>query len=324
LDTAEARYRPVPRERVLDGVIEAVNRSTVSAQISGRVVEIAFDVDDVVAEGAVIVRFDDREIRAEVERLEAELRSSAARLEQARREFERIDRLYRNQTVSRADFDRAEADHDAATAQLEASRAALAQARERLGYTVVRAPYGGIVTQRHIEIGEAASPGTPLMSGFSLERLRVEIDVPQRWIGEIRGASRTVVRLDDPDERTIAATGVTVFPYADRDSGTVRVRLDLPADVENLYPGMLVKALFETGSERRLMIPDGAVVYRSEVAGVYVVDSGGRVSFRHVRPGRANGSGEIEILSGLGEGEHVAVDPAAAVAVLIQAGRSRD
>lgn len=312
LTSETVAYRAVPREYQLDGVIEAINQATISAQTQGQVKEILFDVDDFVEAGSIIARIKDTEHRARVAQAAAELDSATATLNHAREEFERIKGLFNKQAASESAMDKAIADVKNAQARVEVAAAALEQANEQLAYTQVRAPYAGLVTQRHVQVGEMASPGQPLMTGISLKQLRVAVDVPQNLIPAIRAGQG--VRIHLPDNQVVAATGMTVFPFADQGSNTFKVRLNLPANLANLYPGMFVKAGFLTGEKRELAIPKSAVVQRSEVTGTYVIKEG-KVSFRLIRVGRDLGD-SLVVLSGLTEGEQVALDPISAGATL--------
>ena len=105
---------------------------------------------------------------------------------------------------------------------------------------------------------------------------------------------------------------LTIFPYADPGSNTFKVRLDLPEGSAALFPGMFVKTAFVIGERRVLMIPSESVAHRSEVTGVYIVRSDGRVGFRHVRLGNSYAAGMVSVLSGLERDESVALDPIAA------------
>lgn len=317
LETAVAQYQSVSRERVLDGVIEAVNRSTVSSQVSARVVQINFDVDDRVEQGALIVQFDDTEYRARLAEAAAARESAAAALQAADAHFRRIENLFQRRTASQSDYDQANADLGTARAQLDAAEAVVARIEQQLAYTKVRAPYSGIVTERHIELGETANPGTPLMSGFSLEQLRAVVSFPQRLISAVE-EHRTARVLIPGDDEAVPAEEITIFPYAVQGSSTITVRVLLPKNVAGLYPGMLVKVAFSMGNRLRLAIPAAALVYRSEVVGTYVVSDSGDVSFRHIRTGATSDDDTIEILAGLDDGERVALNPALAAARLRQ------
>lgn len=305
--TTKAAFEVAPRERIWDGRVEAVHQATVSAQTSGRIAELLFDVNDFVDAGAIIMRFTDKEQREAMNRAQAALAEAQARLEQASQEFTRVENMFRNETVSRARFDQARADRDAAQARLDAAKSGVETAQEQLEYTVVRAPYAGIVSKRHVELGELVSPGQPLISGLSLQSLRVNVDVPQGMFHAVRTIGKAFVYVD---EDRIAAESMTFFPVADPAANTFRVRVDLPDGAATLYPGMFVKVGFVVGETHRLLIPADAIVRRSELSAVYVV-AGDDVMLRQVRLGRHYGD-QVEVLAGLDEGEQVATDPIAA------------
>jgi len=308
LDTLVVGAESAPTERLLDGTVEAVHQSTVSAQTAGRVSDIYFDVNDVVPSGALILRIRSTEQVANFAQAQAALKEATARETEAESRYERIRDMYQRRVVAKATFDEASAGRDAAVARLSAARAGLEAAREGVAYTEVRAPYGGVVTQKFVQVGEAVAPGTPLMSGASLDALRVVAEVPQSLIEQARAARGAAVYVDG---RRIESTGLTVFPAAQPESNTFRARVELPKDVRGLAPGMFVKVGLVTGESERLLVPHTAIVERSEMRGVYVVAPDGRVTLRQVRLGHARGD-RVEILAGLAPGERVALDPMAA------------
>ncbi|MBL8202197.1 MAG: efflux RND transporter periplasmic adaptor subunit [Chromatiales bacterium] len=302
----------VPAERELDGAVEAVNQATVSAQTSGRVAEILHDVNDFVPAGALLMKLRSTEQRAGLQQAEAARVEATAREAEAQTRYARIRDMYERKVVAKAQLDQVAAERDAAVARLAAANAALDSAREGVAYTEVRAPYAGIVTARLVRVGESVSPGTPLMSGLSLEKLRVTVDIPQTLVEQVRRLRKAAVYVDG---RRIEATQVTIFPEADPATNTFRTRVDLPPNAADLYPGMFVKVGFVTGESPRLLVPKSAIVVRSEVTAVYVVDGDGRVSLRQVRTGGAFGD-RLEILAGLAAGERVALEPVAALRTL--------
>ncbi len=316
---AEVQQQILPDEQVLDGVIEAVNKSTVSAQTAGRVEEIMVDINDSVSQGAPIVRIRNIEQRAGLEQAQASLREAQARFIEAEAEYNRIRGVYERQLVAKAQMDSATATLNAAKARLEAAQAGVAQARESLGYTIISAPYSGIVLERHVELGESVQPGKPLMTGFSLDELRVIVNVPQRLIGPVRQHHQARV-LPPNGGDSIVAEKLIFFPYADPQSNVFKVRVYLPKKTKGLYPGMFVKTAFRVGEAQRLTIPRSALVQRGEVSAVYGVRDG-QVSLRQVRPGRAVGD-QMEILAGLEAGESVALDPIQAGVYLKEQARS--
>lgn len=311
--TAPAEYETVAREYRFDGVVEAVNQTTISAQTQGQLEAIYFDVDNFVDEGDLIAKINDTQHKTRVAQAAADLKSSTARMAQARDEFARIKGLFERKNASASARDQAEAELKGAQAQVEVSQAALEQAQEQLAYTQILAPYAGIVTERHIEVGEIAEPGAPIMTGISLEKLRVTVDVPQGVVPAVRELGEVTVYLPDGEQAEV--TKLTVFPYADPGSSTFKVRIDLAEGTQSLFPGMFVKSGIITGKKQELTVPASAVVHRSEVTGVYLVGDDDALSFVQIRAGRKHGQ-RIVVLSGLSEGEQVALDPVAAGAAL--------
>jgi RND family efflux transporter MFP subunit len=315
LETAAAMRQELETVRVFDGVVEPVNIATVSAQTSGQITEVNYDVNDFVAKDSVIVRVREIQQSAQVAQAEADLRAAKAHRLEAGENFKRAQDLFSTKSISKANFDSARAAMDTSKAQLDAAQAALAQAQELLDYTVVRAPFAGVVTARHVEIGETVSPGQPLMTGFSLDQLRVRVEVPQSMIEPIRqlGTARVITHNGI---RSLTAESLTIFPYANTGSNTFTVRIKLPDKSDNLYPGMLTKIAFVTGKKSSLVIPQSAVVQRSEVTGAYIIDAIGNIQLRQLRIGRKTVDGGIEVLAGLKEGEQVVVDPVLATVAL--------
>jgi RND family efflux transporter MFP subunit len=310
LPAVAAQRAAVQQERSYDGIVEAERRSTVSAQVAARIEAVPFDVDDFVERGAIIVQFRDRPVAAQLKQAEAAMEEAKARLAEARSNHGRILQLFEQDRVSRADMDRTTADLRSAEARVQAAEGALLAARESFENTVVRAPFSGIVVERHVEIGETATIGAPLMTGLSLEHLRVAVDVPQSDIGALRSDGEAWIDL--PDGSSLAAESIRVFPYADPSTHTFRARLGLAEGQHGIYPGMWVKVRFLTGEEQALLVPQSAVVQRSELTAVYVLAEDGVPRLRQVRLGRVQADGRVTILAGLDAGELVVTDPKAA------------
>jgi len=295
-------------ERLFDGIVEAVQQATITAQTSGRIVALERDVDDPVRRGDPILRISAVEQKANLDAARQALTEANAMVTEARSRFSRVNELAGRDLLSQSDLDRATADRDAAEARLAAARAGVAAAEEQFGYTQVRAPFDGVVTERHVDVGEAVAPGQPLTAVAALGALRVNVDVPQALADEVRALGSARVYAGDT---VLDSAGLTVFPAAASGSNTVRVRVDLPKGSQGLYPGMFVKAGFRSAEPVALRVPAPAIVRRSEVTAVYVVSGDGEVRLRQVRLGRQLGD-EVEVLAGLAAGESVATDPVAA------------
>lgn len=304
------------RGRAWDGVVEAVQQAALTAQTSGRVAEVAHDVDDRVGAGAVLVRLAAVEQQAEVDAARAHLHATQATAREAESDYRRYQELAGGQYVSRSQLERMQAARDSALAARDAAHARLASAGQTAGYTVVRAPYAGIVASRDVEPGESVTMGQRLVSLFAPGALRIEVDVPQGVAERVRNDPRATVLLHD--RRAAEAREVTVFPAADPSSHSVKVRVLLAPLEPAPAPGSTAKVLFPAAAaQAQPVIPPSAIVRRGEVNAVYVLAEG-RLSLRQVRLGETIPDG-IEVIAGLRPGETIAADPVAARQALVAA-----
>lgn len=308
LAVATVQYREVLQTYRIEGLVEATRQSTVSAQIGGRVKEIHFDVGDRVKQGQVIVRIDEREAAQALAGSQGQVLQAQANMQNAKATYERSKQLFAQKFISQAALDKALADYQAAQGQTAAIQAGASQANLAHGYTAVIAPYAGVVASRLVEVGEMVMPGKPLMTGFDPSDLRVLVSVPQDKLAEVGG--QPDVRIEIPAlNRWIKAASITVQPVADARTHSTQVRVNLPTNETGIYPGMFVRAHFVVGKANKLVIPASAVLRRSEVVGVYVVDSKGATQLRQVRLGESSAEGTVEVLAGLNPKEKVALNP---------------
>ncbi len=293
-----------------DGVVQAVEQAELSAQTSGRVARLSADVDQRVAAGQVLLRLTSEDQAAAVAAARAQVQAAEAQLTDAAARFERASKLVARKLISQDDFDRVRAAHDSATASRDAARAQLAQAQQQLDYTVVRAPYAGVIAARQVELGETVAPGRSLYTMYAPQRLRLEVLVPQTDASALRDKAAAAITL--PDGRQVAAAQVIVYPSADPQAHTTTVRVMLPAMDNPPRPGQTAKVRFAgTGGPAAIWLPATAVVERGELAGAYVVGDDDIV-LRQLRLGRRSAQ-RVEVIAGLAPGERVASDPVAAL-----------
>jgi multidrug efflux pump subunit AcrA (membrane-fusion protein) len=359
LETVLAEEQEVTDFHQLDGQIEAVNKSTVSAQTGGLISKLTYDVGDYVEKGSMIARISSdnqksslqaakasvNEARAAINsasasivQAEAGTREAQANYSAARAEFNRVKSLFDKRIISKSQYDQAEAamkstlarvesakaslnaakaGRSSASSSLSAAKAGLSQAGQQLAYTEVIAPYSGIVTERHVELGEVVSAGSPIMTGISLKEMRAVAYIPQRLISAVRKYKSARIYIGD-DKVGIPSKELIFFPYADASTNAFKVRLSFDSAPDGLFPGIFVKIGFKVGKEKHLVVPQTAIAYRSEVTGIYVVNDKSIPSLRQVRLGKLTNDGKIRILAGLDAGEKIATDPVHAAVFLKQ------
>jgi RND family efflux transporter MFP subunit len=308
ISTALVQYREVEQTYSIEGLVEATRQSTVSAQIGGRIKEINFDVGSRVNKGQVILRIDERETAQALAGSNAQVLQAQATMQNSKANYERSQQLFEQKFISQSALDKAQADYQVARAQAAASEAGASQASLAHGYSSVVAPYSGVVAARMVEVGEMVMPGKPMMVGFDPAEMRVVVSVPQYKLSDIGTHPKVLIEVPSLSKWVKAASTI-VQPIADARTHSTQVRVYLPANEAGVYPGMFVRAHFVVSKANRLVIPAKAVLHRSEVVAVYVVDEKGGVKLRQVRLGDASADGVVEVLAGLNPGEQVALDP---------------
>jgi RND family efflux transporter MFP subunit len=297
-----------------EGVVEAVRQSTIAAQVQARIVEMRVRAGDAVKSGQVLVRLDARTAADQVASGQAQVAAAQAQLEAARRDFERNRRLYEKRYISQAAMEQAETQHKAAEAQARASIAQAGVASTQSTFSTLLAPYTGVVASVSAEVGDMASPGTPLVTIYDPTELRVVAQVPESYAKLVASGKPVLVTIPGGtgEPRVVDTARVVMLPTANPATHTREIRLTLPS-AQGVSPGMFARARFPlvVAGAPRITVPASAVVRRPEFAAVYVVDASGRAQLRQVRLGRESGD-TVEVASGLAPGDRIAVDSVAA------------
>lgn len=293
------------------GTVEAVRQGTLSAQVSGRVLEVMVRSGESVKAGQPLVRIDAEDAVAAASADAATASGAAARLVTARADFERAQRLRAQDYISVAALQKSEAALRSAEAEARATEAAASAATTRAGWRTVTAPYAGTVTEVLVAAGDLASPGRPLVALYAPGALRLLAQVPESLAGRLQGAKPAFVVGEDATLSPLQVSTWAVVGAVDAATHSVTVRAELPVGTP-LKPGQFARLLLPLNvAVAQLRIPVRAVLHRSEVDAVYVVDGGGAAHLRQVRLGPVEGE-EVIVLAGLQDGEQIAVDPVAA------------
>jgi RND family efflux transporter MFP subunit len=300
----------------VEGVVEAVKSSVIAAQVAGSITQLTVKVGDKVRAGQLLARIDARLAGQQLSTSQAQVAAAQAQLAAASEEYARKQRLYEKQYISQAALQRAESDYKTAAAQTRAQLSQSGMANVQSGLHNISAPYAGVVSAVMTEVGDMALPGKPLLSLYDPSALRVVVNVPQSQLATLakNASNQVLIAAAIAAERKLNVTELTIMPTADPISNMVQLRLNLPQTLSSISPGMFARAqlaVTANGAQAQLYVPASAVIRRSELMAVYVVDSRGRAQLRQVRLGRTQGS-SIEVFAGLRAGERVALDPLAA------------
>jgi RND family efflux transporter MFP subunit len=325
---------------VLDasGYVTARRQATVSAKITGKIVEVLIEEGMRVEEGAVLARLDDTEAKAQLalarsqaaaaRSLLAEIR---AQLAQAERDFARQEELFRRELVSAQSLDAARAQRDALRGRLAATQDQIGVAQEQvevaevqLANTVVRAPFAGVVVAKAAQPGEMISPisagggftRTGIGTIVDMDSLEIQVDVNEAFINRVTPEQPVEATLNAYPDWKIPGSVIAIIPTADRNKATVKVRIAIKARDPRIVPDMGVRVAFlgSAGSgspgpgATAVVVPADAVVTGPGGQSAVFVFAGDKVERRPVTLGSAAGSTR-QVLSGLRAGEQVVVSP---------------
>lgn len=310
-----------PRLLSVTGTVEAADVSPIAARMMAPIVSISVHAGDTVRKGEVLVRLDNAQQQQALQQAQAAL-ASAQQMELAaqtgahlaRVTEERFSKLYATKSVSPQEFDEVQTKAQAASAQLDMARAqvkqaeaAVAQARTAVGYSVLTAPYDGVVTARMADPGAMAAPGMPLLTVENAGRYRFAVNVDASQMAGIRVGSKVEVVVDGIGVVRIPTTVTQVVAASDPMSRTVLVKADLPR-TPGLRSGLYGHAEFPTGTQSVIVVPVSAIVHRGSLNAVYALDSQQVASLRYVTLGNAK-EGQVEVLAGLQPGDVIVVAP---------------
>ena len=338
-----AVHQPITRTLRVTGSLTADEEAEVAAETGGRVVGTPVERGSRVAEGDPLVRIapteaeaSEREAEANVGQIEArlalepgkpfdaervpEVAAAKASKELAEADFQRIQSLLQDRVVSQAEFDQKRTQVEAARRQYDTARnsarqmfrqyeaagARLALAKKSLSDTTVRAPFGGLVVERKVSLGDFVTRGTKVATVVRVNPLRVELTVPEQWLAAIKPGLSLTLQVDAYAGRSFPGQVRFVSPAVRADQRALTVEAVVPNADGLLKPGLFAAALLQGAlTEEATLVPANALRTEGSISRLYVLH-GDHVEERVVKVGQANGS-LVEIVSGVVPGDQVAV-----------------
>lgn len=295
------------------GQLIARDRGTISAEVSGRVTEIVTDEGRAVESEGVVLRIDPERRELEVQTARAQLAEARAARKEQRREALRMRELRRERVAAQARMEQAETALQLAQARVDAADARLRGTERALRDSNVRAPFAGLVAERLVSTGEFVKVGQPLFELVSLDPIEVEFRLAEVDSSRVALGQTVDVRVSPFPERVFFATVTFVSPTIDPRTRTLRVKGLISNAQGLLRPGLFARA--DLGVDRRSgvrMVPEEAVLQRADGAVAFRVIEGDRVERRVLEIGKFV-DGKIEVVTGLGEHDVVAIRGQAAL-----------
>jgi RND family efflux transporter MFP subunit len=300
---AEVRLVRRPLVETAVGTIRPVHETAIGAKLLARVVEVNLRAGQVVKAGDVLVRLDDVDLRARRRQSEAVLNAAEAARAQAEADLNRAANLLKSKAVSQQEHDRAGTALKSANAELRRAKESINEIQATLDWATIRSPISGIVIDKKVDVGDMVRPGQMLATLFDPKRMQLVASVRESLAQRLKIGQRIEVQIEN---FTTQGTGTIseIVPEAEPSSRAFQVKVTGPCP-EGIYSGMFGRILIPLDEEHVLVVPRQAVQSVGQLQLVNVATGGG-VSRRAVRLGRRIG-GDVEVLSGLREGELVQV-----------------
>lgn len=272
------------------GTVRAKLRSVIEAKVSGKIERLLVVPGQQVKAGELLAVVDSREVQARYDQ-------AVALKQQAEADLKRLTSLLEQKVLSQAEFDNAQA-------RARVTIASVTEAETMLSYTKVTAPFAGVITRKHADVGDLATPGKPLLDMEDSTALRLEADVPEAVVGKLTLGDKLPVDISVL-ENELQGVVSEIAPAADPNSRTFLVKLDL-SNVAGLRAGQFGRVSMPVGKTSALRVPVSAVIQRGQMEIVFVVNDG-KAQLRLVKTGKRIDN-EAELVSGVSAGEKIVAD----------------
>ncbi len=307
----EGRVAPVrvirrPLSESAVGTIRAVHETSIGSKLLARVVAVNLKAGEKVRAGDVLVRLDDTDLRAKLQQAHAAVASAEAVRAQTTADEKRYAQLVKSRTISRQQYDNVVATLRSAEADLQRAQAAVDEVQASLDCATIRSPIDAVVIDKKVDVGDMVTPGQLLVTLFDPKQMQLVASVRESLTHRLRIGQSIDVQVEGLD-RQCSGTLSEIVPEAQSASRTFQVKVTGPCP-PGVYSGMFGRILIPLQEEEVLVIPRQAVRSVGQLQLVEVVEHG-QASRRAIRTGRTF-DGDVEVLSGLREGEQVVL-PAA-------------
>ena len=286
------------------GTLNPFEEVTVSAEIEGVIRSVRVEEGSQVSKGMLLAAIDDSDYSLEVKRAEAVFRQAEATLENTKLEFKRKDALYKEELVTKQQYDDVTTRLSLAEAEVERAKASLSLARLKLSKTKITSPLACVIKEKRVSAGDFVRNGTPLFIIIQPNPLKLRFTVPEKDVGRLRVNQEVMLRVDGFAEAEFKGRVNIVFPNVEEKTRTLQVEALVPNNNGLLKPGLFAKVILYTAGERdTIVVPVTALLYEGEKVRVFVTE-GDRAKERVVKLGSKYGE-FMEIIEGVKTGEKV-------------------
>ena len=297
--TATVILKEIDETLLWPGTVTARTVAQIASKVPARILAINVNAGDAVKAGQMVARLEPTELQSRVNQARSALAIAESQHAKAAIDLRRTQNLFDKEAATQQSLDAAQAAENTSAAQVAEARAMIATAETLLSDTVLLMPFDGTVIKRNLDPGHMALPGTPVLTVQSVQRPRVEANVPISCANYVRLGDTLKARLG---ESKFNVKVEEISPAADPSTGTILVKAGFDNSTA-VKPGVFVWLEQKCGSRKSLLIPSSAVSRSGQLESVWLVEDGAN-RLRHIRTGKTD-DGWVVVLSGLKEGDVV-------------------
>ena len=302
----EAQVRKVRPHLETTGTLKAYEEVLVSAEVDGIIKNILVDEGSVVKAGQLLAQINDTDYNLDRERTQAAMRQAQASLENARAEYGRKEALFKDELITRQQFDDISTRVSLAEAELASVKATLAIAQERLARTKIYSPLNGAVKEKKLSAGDFVRNGMPVFQVISTNPLKLSFTVAEKDVARLKKDQEISFTVDAFPDKTFTGKVSLLYPNVEERTRTLQAEALVPNADRMLKPGYFARVqIFIEASRDAVVVPVTALLYDNATIRVFVVTAG-KAEPRVVKIGNKYGE-VVEITEGVQENEQVVV-----------------
>lgn len=284
------------------GTLKAFEQVVVSSEIEGILRTANVEEGMFVSKGTLLATVDDRDYASELKRVEFALKQAEATLVNAKAEYGRKEALYKEELVTKQQFDDVVTRLAVADAEVERSKAALAIAKERYAKTRILSPMPAYISEKKISQGEYVRNGTPLYTIVQIDPLKLLFTVSEKSIGQLKLGQDVQFRVDAYPDKEFTGKVSIIYPTLDERTRSLMVEARAANPQRLLKPGLFTKVILYTDEARQtIVVPVTSVLYEGKKLKVFVAE-GDRAKERIIQVGNKYDD-VLEVTEGLKTGE---------------------
>jgi RND family efflux transporter MFP subunit len=307
VDAVAVREQSMPRTLALTGTLRGHRQTDLAANATGRVLETFVERGAEVKKGDLLARLDVRAVALSAAEAQANAALSRAQQGTAKRECERYKRLLEQNAISQAEYDRAADQCEASPLSVAAAEARASAAAQVVSDGSIRAPFGGIVTERYVEAGEYVRQDTKIVSLVAVATLRLELTVPEASVAAVKVGGALSFTVPAYPARTFTGVVRYVSPAIREATRDLAVEAEVDNADRALYPGMFAAIELLTGESPAPVVPKAALLAKEGSTRVFAVVEE-RLEERVVQTGAARGD-LVAVVRGVRAGDRVVLRP---------------